>query len=1200
MTGPIPPAVTGSADAAFTDSADGAIAGAGAVSARGAVAARAGGGPVRILFPRPGAVIVARSAARAHRLRLAATLLVSRRVGGLGLRLNGHPLHLPARTGRVRVLLDAADGLVLGENRLWVTVGGRDGHPVVPFVVGDRDTRALAVHLRLEPGALSAATLGLRVPLNAIDSISVTLNGARVRVPSDGGATGRIVLDLPEVGPVHWGANHVAVRLIMLDGRIDHWARTFGLDPRRDIAIARVHGPAVVGRTVSLAASRSLIVPGQHPDHRVCWVLLRRPRLSHARLARAHGARITLRLDVPGYYQVALLVGRVSRPRGREAVAAQTGSQGGYDVATVAARDDEPLVPLSTMAPGSGVMVGGDFYARHGTGQLVVLDRSTLELLDNRTFNESDFNPYPYEPRPFVHSPMYDYVASLPSTDLVIFTWQGGLTNYNGNTLVSFRSTVNLIGGSVPAKSTLSTPHCWSGATDQCGNNLPVNTTPPASWQISYTFPSFSVIGVPGLQVGQAWRETASQNGGNGAIVGYLTRGNTGGTTPEQSDYTVINGGTDAYEAVNTCAGANCDVQIGYPADPQLGLPADAHFASYPSPGPNGLHIVAVDRTSLAPILNRTVTTASDLLSALTAAGVQQQVGTFVGSMDDQRLVIIQTVGNGYVSGLGGAGVAPLFQYVDELGGTPDLLAEAMTGYYNYALVGAATNLPWRNASALESSTEIPGTPPSNPNTPGGASVQTGHISGVLQRDPTGLYTPLSGDPVGTTNSELDRILYQPAQPWPYADDTHDLKDIADDLGLSDYPDIRSAYYENTNVDWDVLYSQVKDPSYVPCPQGDECGPDSTFEHLTTELQAEFQWVGRVLRFGNNLLSPYEQYKGYIHQDVVNVTGTVSASKPVPPAAKVKFDWLSAAANLMYLASSALALSPEQGVSSAVFGLLGGAGGLATQVMETQTQDNGAPAPADTLSTTASDLENRLLDQVQAYEFWVQATMETIVLRDYGKLKEVGTALPTSAWAWSTQATPYAVKALRGNTRASAYSALIPVVWPGYNLKLDDLYGGGPGGSTDPGITCDSNKSSGTGNNHNYPFASATQANQFYWTPRRPAGTPQPQFRALTTLDNNGGVYQAWVFAQLNGNATPVKTTAPWSTTLPAPDLTHYIYGKDSTNGDNGAYQFAPVWWRDTYNPPSYTQCYRVASGNSSFNYNSTAYPPPNIPRPLP
>ena len=38
--------------------------------------------------------------------------------------------------------------------------------------------------------------------------------------------------------------------------------------------------------------------------------------------------------------------------------------------------------------------------------------------------------------------------------------------------------------------------------------------------------------------------------------------------------------------------------------------------------------------------------------------------------MDDQRLIIIQSVGNGQVSG---KAATPLVQYLDELGGPPDL-----------------------------------------------------------------------------------------------------------------------------------------------------------------------------------------------------------------------------------------------------------------------------------------------------------------------------------------------------------------------------------------------------------------------------------------------------------------------------------------------------------------------------------------------
>ncbi|MBV8952724.1 MAG: hypothetical protein JO179_01230, partial [Solirubrobacterales bacterium] len=84
------------------------------------VAARGGAAPIKVLGPRAGTVIVARSAAGAHRLRLGATLLITRPVVSLSVQLNGHPIRLPAvRSGRVRVPLDAAHGLVAGQNLLW-------------------------------------------------------------------------------------------------------------------------------------------------------------------------------------------------------------------------------------------------------------------------------------------------------------------------------------------------------------------------------------------------------------------------------------------------------------------------------------------------------------------------------------------------------------------------------------------------------------------------------------------------------------------------------------------------------------------------------------------------------------------------------------------------------------------------------------------------------------------------------------------------------------------------------------------------------------------------------------------------------------------------------------------------------------------------------------------------------------------------
>ena len=1200
---------------------------AGSGAAASAAAAGGGGGPIRVLFPRPGAVIVAGTARGAHRLRLAATVSITRRVRGLGLRLNGHLIHIPARSGRLRVRLDAADGLELGENLLWVSVGGRDGNRVVPFVVGYRHPAALAAHLHLgtgrlrlgagsfrqRAGSLLAALANLRVPRTGVDKLLVTLNGVRLPTAPDGGATGRLSLDLPQLGTVHWGANRVQVRLIMMDGRIADWTRTFQLNPRRDIAVARLDGRAIVGRTVALDARRSLIVPGVRQARGFRWVLLSRPPLSHVRLGRPQGARITLRPDVPGYYRVGLVVGHRSQKAG--VAAAGSDALLGYDVATVAATYAEPLVPFDTITPNDphatfpipGIRIGDNFYQDPGIPgqslgaqlQFLELDRATLGVVRNVGMAVSIGDP-----SAGLNELSY-LTSSVPSSDFAIVTVPG--TDYAFNPSATYFNILNTalapIGGSLPAKWTLSKPNCWSGATDQCGGSSPsCPSCANASWQQSNGgIPSFTIIGIGGLPVGQAWRATAVQYGrSEGNMVGYFTQGTDQGSA---SDYTVINGGADQYEAVNTCAPPNCDVQIGYPGDP--------HFATYTSPGPDGLQVLEVDRTTLALIVNRTVTTEADFLSALTAPGGQQQVGHFVGSLNDQRLVIIRTVGNGRVGGLTGGGPlsqAPLLQYIDELGGTPDLVFDAMSGRYRYALVGAATDLPWRNSSALESSTEIPWTPPSDPDKAGGVSRQTGQISGVLQQDRTGLYTPLAGDPVAkTSNSELYHILYQAPTSWPYADDTQDLKSIADQLGLTNYPDVRSAYYRQLAESWSSLRSDLETKVKCPHPQ-DEC---DTFDKLKADLDDEFLWVQDVQNFASLLLQPYS---GDYSHAIQQVYDDVKSSIPPPPSARLNMGWLQILTDVMHIASG-VAAAGKQPELSGVFGALAAAGSIATYVMETQNQPggDGAPASADTLYGTAAELSDKLDEQVTTYRTWI-GQMEEILLRDYAKLKAVGTHVQAGdpGWEWGTNTTSDSVIALKADTRASAYSALVPAVWPGYNLKpspvATDLSTSWQYSNNTATRACDYGGTSPS--SHDYPFKDATHAQQFWWVQPQASAAPQ---QAITTFNTDGSpVYQAWVFAQLDpGNwasgggghrsAKLPATYPPPPKPLPAPppDLTYYLYGAGSTDSSHGAYQFAPVWWRDTYNPPSHTLCWQHPS-NQSQNYYSTQYPPPDIPAPPP
>src|ERR1044072_8151097 len=123
--------------------------------------------------------------------------------------------------------------------------------------------------------------------------------------------------------------------------------------------------------------------------------------------------------------------------------------------------------------------------------------------------------------------------------------------------------------------------------------------------------------------------------------------------------------------------------------------------------------------------------------------------------MDDQRLVVLQSMGTGRLSG---TATPQLLAYIDQLGGTPELLLDAISGAHRHPLVAAAPNLPLRNPDGREPSPAWASSPPV-------AHDPTGQIAGVVERSPDGLYAPLAGDPASGANLDLFEILYQPPTP---------------------------------------------------------------------------------------------------------------------------------------------------------------------------------------------------------------------------------------------------------------------------------------------------------------------------------------------------------------------------------------------------------------------------------------------------
>lgn len=1033
----------------------------------------------------------------------------------------------------------------------------------------------LSVRLNLggPSGPAAAATLG--VPTAGVDQLQVTLNGHPVALPPVTGSGAQRVLNLAELGGLRFGTNQLQVRLVMTGGAVQAASRTFILSGQRDIAAARALTPATTGRTVTLDASRSLLVPGTGGLATARWTLVRRPAGSHARLGSAAGAQVTLRPDLPGYYLVGLRVG--------------SGPATGVDLLTVRATYSELLVPFNTIAqtaglfPKPGIQIENSFYQDPEPGgqlaglQMLVLDRATLAPVINHGYQGTETGiSFARDDLEHYNSPDYLVIITHPGPEYAI-----PAIPTDPDTTAALETLVGMVGGTVPGQWAFPDSRCWSGATDQCYGDT-------AKWERNTWYTgSFSFIGVPGMPAGQAWRETAAQLGtpdGNGPITGFFTQGALGESGTD--NYTVVNG-PDPYVPVQTCTTDGCDVTVGDHAyAPEAGVSS-------------GMHVVVLNRTTLNLITNTTVTTADGLDTALQSS-TRPVVGDYAGppSVDDQRLVILQSIGTGKLS----APVpASLLQYISQFGGTPDYLWDAISPgpgpACRYALIGAAADLPWQGTAAESSTAMKHGyTTAAGPDCNPAVGLPTGQLAGTLQRDRDGLYAPGATNAAGVTDNSLYQIMfspgpYQPDQAWPMDDDVTGLTYVADHIGLCPggdspcYPDVRSAYTNDGIIFTDKLTALSNLPDSC---DPSVCGPD--FPALKAELLNEFMWVDNIRdSLMYNLRLPYQAAGPATVFSVKDVTqNVINALNETENQKKATMQWLGTFSKVMTV-GQAVAKIADNDLAAQVFGKLSDAGVLATEWL---TPPSGVSA--DSVTAAAYQLAETINGQQLAYIEWTYLAQD-ILVSTYQQLHAAGTKI------WSSNGISFTnqVSALSGSAAASAYSALFPVAWDGYNLKPGPWLPGSDDVSTyecseiGPSLTFYSD----------YPFTGAL---------------PDHQFHAITSVDGSGqAVRQVWTFAHIPAPFQSGFPPTPYGfadlhypyaeTPPPGPDqvpLTDAIYGPDATGANiadkaTAAYQYEASWWWSTYNPPSHTICNTSAAyGHTGNQPLSTAWPPPDIQKP--
>jgi hypothetical protein len=315
---------------------------------------------------------------------------------------------------------------------------------------------------------------------------------------------------------------------------------------------------------------------------------------------------------------------------------------------------------------------------------------------------------------------------------------------------------------------------------------------------------------------------------------------------------------------------------------------------------------------------------------------------------------------------------------------------------------------------------------------------------------------------------------------------------------------------------------------------------------------------------------------------VAAVAYQVYQSIKPPATANTSFSWVDA---FNLAAAVASPIAPE---ASAALWVVSASGQMTADSMASSSTGD----LATKVITEAGQLVAQLDAQTTAHVYGLDRLFE-ILVADAGKLETVGLNLANNgAWAWGNTAGD-ATSVLEATTLQTAYSALVPPFWFGYNLKPDLVH------------QFSSNNVSTFGCGYSYeefpppPSAPVTVkgVNQAFQH-AVPANQFQAQAQLVPGLETENT--EVWTFGVLNGNFTASSSVA----NVPSTSLTNSLFSipppsatplSGSTPPYVAAYgaAYPPAWWRSTYNPPSYVVCDNVSGSTDSYQGHPSAVIPP-------
>jgi hypothetical protein len=860
-----------------------------------------------------------------------------------------------------------------GVEHLYVEAG-KGSYDFARFVVSQRQTpHMLDAGPSTSNGKLSPMAVLASRPHGT--SLHAYLNGRRLRGEEFEhlqGETFRGALGADE--GARFGDNVLRLVAFSENGTFDVETFHFRLSERRPLAAAGPRRRTTVNQAVRLDARASRAAGDGRLEYR--WRVLGSPsgvkgRAARSALRHAASARPVFRTPQAGTWKIGVTV----RPAG--------GGPASHDVTSVeTVPNDPPIgVPLRTIADANGkIEIAGE--ALGGTGAA----GSTISyaLISRMT-----------------RKPAKTCATSLGLTGSVAATTAGISTLEELVAACPLPKYLLILDG------TQGVPAASIGELGKLFAKIGVAPLATADQNRLAAGGSFSVIGVPNSAPGSAFVNIARQTSTDpakplpaGALSGYLQMVSAtheyGFVFPDFVGYDTQSAHTDKSNTM-TIGGVRYEATLGL--------------------GTAGFHVVILDPNTLEirtmkeldeeeleeidvplniiwPTKLNTPKENQDWIENLTEI-LQEHV------IDKNGLVFMQSVNNPKPTDPGWDRIA---QVIAKLGGSRTVF-DQIDGTGGYALVAGP------GLGLVESSVSLSHDP------------TDGHLAGVLSRSRNTGFGPSLAATLPGSSSEMMKILYQPAQPFPpfakageKAADSYIAGKLFGDEAKAG--GVRPQYWQNWGLSWENKNQQMR--SEVPYPGKNVCGCEKAeFEEVTKRLGAEMTKLADVQKWLGKMESTLDA-----SQSGFNLMGIAQKieERVRPPDREVGSMGLKMMGGAIQLLGKAAGdETGAAGGAAAMFAFLGGL----------QTGGDGSPVLGE-VRAKATDLSAQIYPRFElARSGFTKAGM--IAASDWGKLQALA-AKATGEWKLNDP-TPIRT-AINKATKRWFYTELMRAAWVLWELEV--------------------------------------------------------------------------------------------------------------------------------------------------------------------